>query len=197
MKIILFRHGEKQESASTDSNVRRSVCLSPVGISQIEALGGKLKLLFPELIGSDYIYSSPYTRTVQSAEIIRTILNIREIIPIQELEEFYPIDDYKQKKDYRQGLMKKALLNPEWIGPNGKSLKTSLDDFENFLRTISEQNIAIISTHGALIRNFVYKLSPELRPSDEEILHSGIKEGGYTLLELTNNVIKVIEFNIN
>ena len=197
MKIILFRHGEKQESTSTDTDVRRSVCLTPVGISQIEALGGKMKLLFPRLIGSEHIYSSPYTRTVQSAEIIRTILNIREIIPIQELEEFYPIDDYKQKKDYRQGLMKKALLNPEWIGPNGKSLKTSLDDFENFLRTISEQNIAIFSTHGALIRNFVYRLSPELRPSDEKILHCGINEGGYTLLELSNNVIKVIEFNIN
>lgn len=196
MKIILFRHGEKQESTSTETYVRRSVCLTPVGISQIETLGGKLKLLFPKLVGSEHIYSSPYTRTVQSAEIIRNILNIREIISIQELEEFYPIDDYRQKKDYRQGLMKKALINPEWIGPNGKSLKTTLDDFESFLRNIPELNIAIVSTHGALIRNLVYKLNPKLRPSDEEILHSGIKEGGYTLLEIVNNDIKVIEFNI-
>ena len=196
MKIILFRHGEKQESTSTDTEVRKSVCLTPVGISQIEALGGKLKLLFPKLIGSEHIYSSPYTRTIQSAEIVRNILNIREIIPVQALEEFYPIDDYKKKKDYRQGLMKKALINPEWIGPNGKSLKTTLDDFESFLRNIPELNIAIVSTHGALIRNLVYKLNPKLRPSDEEILHSGIKEGGYTLLEIVNNDIKVIEFNI-
>ena len=152
MKIILFRHGEKQESTSTDTEVRKSVCLTPVGISQIEALGGKLKLLFPKLIGSEHIYSSPYTRTIQSAEIVRNILNIREIIPVQALEEFYPIDDYKKKKDYRQGLMKKALINPEWIGPNGKSLKTTLDDFESFLRNIPELNIAIVSTHGALIR---------------------------------------------
>lgn len=196
MKIILFRHGEKQKSDSTDTNIRRSVCLTPKGISQIEALGRRLKLLFPKIIGNDYIYSSPYTRTVQSAEIIRSILNIREIIPVKELEEFYPIDDYKMDRKYRQGLMEKALINPEWIGPNGKSLHKSLNDFENFLKNIPESNIAIVSTHGALIRNLVYRLSPELRPSDDEILHSGIKEGGYTLLEIVNNDIKVIEFNI-
>jgi broad specificity phosphatase PhoE len=196
MKIILFRHGEKQKSESTDDNIRRSVCLTPKGIKQIKALGEHLKTQFPKTFGIDCIYTSPFTRTVQSAEIIREILSIKEIIPVQELEEFYPIDDYTMEKEYRQELMKKALINPEWIGPNGKSLKTSLDEFESFLRNVPASNIAIVSSHGALIRNLVYRLSPELRPPDEEIVHSGIKEGGYTLLEVKNNVIKVVEFNI-
>jgi len=34
MKIILFRLGEKQKSDSTETSIRRSVCLTPKGISQ-------------------------------------------------------------------------------------------------------------------------------------------------------------------
>lgn len=197
MKIILFRHGEKQKSDSKDKNVRRSVCLTPEGITQIQVLGVKLKERFPELIGIPIIYSSPYTRTIQSAEIVRGILDIKEIVAFQELQEFYPIDEYDKPKDFRQGLMKKALINPEWIGPNGRSLNNKLDDFENFLLTLPESDISLVSTHGALIRNFGYRLSPELRPTDEEILHSTIMEGGYTLIERSNKVLKLCEFNVD
>lgn len=195
MKIILFRHGEKQKSDSKDKNVRRSVCLTPKGINQIKTLGGRLMERFPELIGITNIFSSPYPRSIQSAEIVRGILDIKEIVPIQELQEFYPIDEYDQPKEYRQGLMNKALINSEWIGPNGKSLMNSLDNFENFLLKIPESNITLISSHGALIRNLAYRLSPELRPNNEEILTSTIIEGGYTLLERSNNVLKLCEFN--
>ncbi len=67
---------------------------------------------------------------------------------------------------------------------------------KNFLVNIPEANIAIVSTHGALVRNYVYRLSLEIQPYDREILHSGIKEGGYTFLEILNNDTKVIVFNI-
>lgn len=197
MKIILFRHGEKQKSDSTDNNIRRSVCLTPKGISQIKTLGVNLEKKYPALKKLESIYSSPFTRTIQSAEIIREILDIKEIIPIQELEEFYPIDDYTKEKDYRQGLMKKALINPTWVGPNGKSLKNTLDKLTTFLLNLPEADYAVISTHGALIRTLAYSLSPKLRPPDDEIVHSGIKEGGYTVIERVDNKFKLIEFDKN
>ncbi|MBN1915675.1 hypothetical protein JW796_01600 [Candidatus Dojkabacteria bacterium] len=57
----------------------------------------------------------------------------------------------------------------------------------------SLENI-LISTHGGLIGNLIYRIDESYRPSGEEIMDSTIAEGGYTMLEYGDK-LKVIEFD--
>jgi broad specificity phosphatase PhoE len=196
MRIILFRHGQKQKSDSNLTHERRVVSLTPKGVEQIEQLAEKLKNDFPELVESKIIYSSPLPRTVQSAEIVRSTLKIKEIISAQELEEYYAYNDYALDINERESLMERSMINPNWKPKGVVSLNTKLDTFEDFVKSLDNDSLILISTHGALIRNLVYRLAPEHRPPDNEILNAKIKEGGYTLLELKDDELKVIKFNV-
>lgn len=198
MKIILFRHGQKQKSDSTILEVRRSVCLTSKGITQIKSLSDNLRRDFSQLINSSKIYSSPYPRAIQSAEIVRSFLNISEIIAVPALSEYYAYNNYLPGTQ-REALMEKAMINPAWIPDDGsKSLDTALDEFVNFFDELAvqgDEDLVLISTHGALIRNLVYRISPEYRPSDSEILNAKIKEGGYTFLDYTDKKFQTIKFD--
>lgn len=70
MKIILFRHGEKQKVDSNNIDDKRNVKLTDLGIDQINKLGKVLSERFPLLNSSKMIYSSPYARAIQSGGLL-------------------------------------------------------------------------------------------------------------------------------
>jgi broad specificity phosphatase PhoE len=201
MKIILFRHGEKQHLDSALASDKSSVGLTDLGIIQINKLGNILKIRFPKLISSPVIYSSHYDRAIQSAEIIKSILDIKEIIIVPEFGEFNAYNNYQNPKSMREHLQATAMQNPDWISPETHvSLNHFISDFENKLREIYQQNpnnLILVSTHGAIIRNFIYALNSKFRPSNELILESKIHEGGYTVLNFDGQNFTVDQFDVH
>ena len=112
-QIILFRHGDKQKFSSSSNNSigDKYNSLTPEGINQITRLGSTLKHRFPDLKNNPYIFSSPFTRSLQSAEIVRHILNIDQILVYPNLAEFYPTTDFTQAKDIRDHLYAQSMID--------------------------------------------------------------------------------------
>lgn len=198
MKIFLFRHGNKQKSSSVDLDVKRAVSLSPLGIEQISKLADKLEKI-SELKKVKYIFSSPFPRTIQSAEIVRAKLKIDEIIADPRLSEYYAYNDYTKSKEYREDLHRKMLTNPKFLSPETKmTLQMYLDrTIEFFEEKFNEGHSTIlVSAHGALIRSFIYSIDSNIKPPDEIILESSIHEGGYTELDFDGKKFKLIKFDV-
>lgn len=201
MKIILFRHGEKQRIESTLLDDKSGVGLTDLGISQVSKLGQALTKNFPSLKSSSIIYSSPYHRAIQSAEIIKSILEIKEIIIVPEFSEFMAYTNYQNSREIRQHIQEMAMQNPNWIPPETKvSLNQTLSGFKLKMIEIYKQrhpDLILIATHGGIIRNFVYSLEPKFRPSDELIADSKIHEAGYTILNFDGQNFSVNQFDIH
>lgn len=201
MKIILFRHGEKQKVDSVKADDKRAVRLTDLGIEQITKLGNILRERFPDLESTEIIYSSAYTRAIQSAEIVQLILKIKNILLVSELGEFMATNNYLLSKEIREEMQEKAMKNPDWVSPDvGFSLNQKVSSFENKLKEIcqkSKTELVLVSTHGAIIRNTVYNLKPELRPNTEAIAGAKIHEAGYTVLDFDGDNFRVEEFDVH
>lgn len=201
MKIILFRHGEKEHIDSKLVFDKKSVHLTTLGVSQIEKLGHILAKRFPQLKSLPIIYSSLFTRSIQSAEIVKSILDIGKIIQVSEFGEFSAYNNYDNPKDIRDHLEQTALQNPNWVSPEtGTSLNQAISIFESKLKEVCQNSIddlVLISTHGKIIRSTVYSLEPKYRPSNELISSSKIHEAGYTIINFDGNNFSVDEFNVH
>jgi len=201
MKIILFRHGQKQKVDSIIADDKRAVKLTDFGIEQINQLGKTLEERFPKLKFSKNIYSSPYARTIQSGEIVKSILNIEKMILVPEFEEFYAFEDYSIKEEIRMKTQEKAMQNHDWISPDtGYSFNDVANKFKDKLKEIclnSENDLVLVSTHGGIVRNIVYDFEPKFRPSDELILDSKIHEAGYTIWNFDGKDFGVEEFDVH
>lgn len=201
MQIILFRHGEKQRPNLSIFSDIKDVYLTKTGIVQIEKLGQALRKKFPSLIASDIIYSSHYTRAVQSADIIKSILKIKKSEIVPEFGEFIAYTNYQNPYEIRQRIQEMAMQNPEWISPETKtSLNQFISSFQLKITEIYNQShldLILIATHGGIIRNFIYTLEPKFRPTDNLIAESKIHEGGYSVLDFDGQTFSVVEFDVH
>lgn len=198
MKIIIFRHGEKQTSDSQDLFTRRSVLLTKLGLEQIKSLGNKLRAMDLPLDKLKF-FSSPYPRAIQSAEIVRNILGVEEFFIEKSLEEFYGYDDYTRSQEERHEVMRQAMIDPDMIVPvEPNSLNKHLDRMEKFFEEQSNQGeeLLLCSAHGALIRNWAYRLDPNQKPAAEIIKKSSIKNGGYSVFEYGGTEFFLREFDL-
>ena len=199
MKIILFRHGEKQKTESKIVSDKNGVELTDLGISQITKLGNTLKQRFPTLNNFNNIYSSLYRRSIQSAEIVQKILGIVNLVSIPEFGEFNAYSNYLNPKEIREHIQTFALQNPDWIPPETNiSLNQAISGFESKIRQLCQQTsdeYLIISTHGGIIRNTVYSIEPKLRPNNDTIGFSKIHEAGCTLLNFDGQNFSVDQFD--
>ena len=202
-QIILFRHGDKQKISHITNNSigDKHNALTLEGIDQITKLGHTLQTRFPSLKNNPYIFSSPFTRSLQSAEIVRNILNIGQILVYPDLAEFYATTDFTQPKDVRERLYTQSMINPDWLPPQGKqTFNQAISKFKQTLIDIANQfpqPIILVSTHGGIVRNTVYSLNPSLKPSDKDIRDAKTALGGYTIFNLKNQVFTVDQFNIH
>jgi len=199
MKIILFRHGEKEANSDTNGDVS-IIHLTNNGINQVKKLGHVLAKKFPQLKNYPVIYSSIYARSIQSAQIVQSILNIKEIVQVPQFGEFIAYNNYKNPKEIREAIQLKAVQNPNWISPETHlSLSQNITIFTDKIKEIclkADNDFVLISTHGGIIRHTVYSLKPELRPSNDFIQQSKIHEAGYTILNYDGNNFSVDKFNI-
>lgn len=201
MKIILFRHGQKQRLESASFDDKNGVSLTDFGITQINKLGQTLAINFPSLKSSRFIYSSPYKRTLQSAEIVKSILNIKEIVIVPEFGELYAYTNFHDPLDFKKDFQARAMQNLDWVSPETHtSFKSLISNFLDKLKEISLNNsseIILVSTHGGIIRNTIYSLDPKTKPNNDVIEQSKIHEAGYTVLNFDGQNFTVDQFDVH
>lgn len=201
MKIILFRHGQKQQPDLSRHSDRKDVFLTPKGIDQITLLGKALKTRFPTLVSSKIIYSSHYSRAIQSADIIKSILNIKTSQVVPEFGEFMAYTNYQSPKEFRQQIQERAMQHPDWISPETKtSLNNVLSNFQKKLIEIykkSHPEFVLIASHGGIIRNFVYTLEPKFRPPKGHLETAKIHEAGYTIIDFDSQKFTLDQFDVH
>ena len=79
----------------------------------------------PKYKDLEYIHTSPFPRTIQTAEIVRNQLGVLELKPDIIFKEIYGIDDYEVPLDERRAAHRNAFLNPDNINPSGYSLSSA------------------------------------------------------------------------
>jgi broad specificity phosphatase PhoE len=200
MKFILTRHGQKQKVNTDSDALQNAAGLSEIGISQIEKLAQTLKIEFPDLLNQERIFASNLPRSVQSAEILRNILEIKKIQVETGLVEFYGTKKYSLPESEREELNKYAILNPDFVPVDvGISFNQELEIFEKTLRSIASsynQNHILIAGHSLISRYFIYKYAPELTPKPEEISETRLNAGSYSVVNFDGTTFKLEKFNI-
>ncbi len=199
MKIILFRHGEKETTSDPNGDIS-IIHLSNNGVNQVKKLSKVLSEKFTQLKNYPVIYSSLYARSIQSAQIVQSFLHIKEVVPVSEFGEFIAYNNYQNSKEIRESIQLQAVQNPNWISPEtNQSLSQNINFFTDKIRELcskSSGDFVLISTHGGIIRHTVYSLKPEYRPNNDFIQQSKIHEAGYTILDYDGNNFSVDEFNV-
>lgn len=198
MKILLFRHGEKQFSDSMIYAERYARLLTPKGIEQISKLGNRLSEM--DLPHEQLkFFSSPYPRAIQSAEIVRSILGLPEYKINKALEEFYGYDDYSLPQEERYEIMRSAMADPDKpVSVEPGSLNNHLDRLEGFFidKYQGDEKLLLCSAHGAIIRTWAYRLSPKVRPEPGVIKDAKIHNAGYTIVEYNGENFELKEFDV-
>lgn len=185
MKIILFRHGEKQ---ITDAPTDKNVCLTSKGIVQIETLAHNLHQHFPGLIGMPYIYASPYPRTIQSAEIVRRTLTIGEIQIMPHVKEIFAHADHAISKDTKKEMHRHALHHLDYINQSGYSYgqkaQQAMDFFTQFYAL--DTPYILIAAHGGIIRSIVLTITH--KKHTDGFLENAMPEGSYVVIQFDGTV---------
>ena len=200
MRFILTRHGEKQKIESPHYEDHFNAALSANGIGQIIQLGKFLKTEYPALTGQKYVYCSAMPRSIESAEVLRTVIGMREISVWKDIQEYFGTNDYSLSRDERRILHIEAIKDRNLIPTDvGKSLNQAISGFQKTLETIAKESAEeyiLIAGHGMINRYFIYTFAPELEPSPETTFEYGSKAGGYSLIEYNDGKFSLLEYNV-
>ena len=177
-ELIIVRHGQTQWNLEGRIQGTLDIELHPIGIQQAEALAARLaKEAF------NAIYSSDLKRAYQTAERIarktnHTIIThkglrernfgILQGLTASEIKERYP----EEWRHFRR-------WDPDYIFPNGESLREYYESGITCLEEIAQQHIGerlVIVTHGGILNGlFRYTLSiPFSSPSRFKRFNAGI-----------------------
>lgn len=201
MKIILFRHGEKQSKidGSTNITLNRSICLTDNGIKQIESLAELIATQYPEFSNSKILHTSPFPRCVQSAEIVRSRLNIKMLQPVLELSELYAFSDYKRPREVRLNMTFDAILDIDKVNETGYSFRSKVKELLEWIivQHKSGTELLLLSTHASLMTTLIIHLDPWLKGKViSETEPTQIPDASYILLEFIDKRFKLVETNI-
>ena len=156
MKVILVRHGNT-EANNTGVHQSSDTPLSKEGTLQSMALAKKLKG-----VAIDLIISSPYTRAMQTAEIMGRELkkpikyddSLAEIIRPKEFAG-KRVDDPEVEKIIKE--MEKHEKNMEWRYPGSENLKDFIIRVAGFVKRLEgmDYGTVLIITHSAVIKTII------------------------------------------
>ncbi len=158
MKILFIRHGEPNYSICDERGFkgqgRDMAPLTDLGIKQAE-LVSKDK----NLIGSEIIVSSPYTRALQTAAIISKNTAI-DLLVEMDLHEFIPDKTFNYKGETESHLLHKDFWDCRGTYPHGETRKwETIDEIITRVIPVIEKykchDKIIVVAHGGVIRRFI------------------------------------------
>lgn len=198
MKVYFVRHGESAHNAEKTYQPADSA-LSQKGIKQAEILANRFKS-----IPIDVIFSSPFERTKQTAEIIGKAIQ-KEVIYTELLQELRrpaavigkTQDDTEIQKIFR--IIDDHANDPDWHyaeEENFFDFKKRGEKFLQFLETRSEEHVACV-THGAIMRMIICVMMKNPTPEQFQKFWEFflVENTGITLCAKEEGVWRLITWN--
>jgi isoleucyl-tRNA synthetase len=171
-KFIFVRHGEAESNFQgiINSDVSKIIHLTEKGRSEVEETSTKIKKI-------DAIYTSPFTRTKETAEIIANKLGfdktkIKEDSRLRELD----FGDFNNKP-YEEYLEyeKKYIFSYDTKFPNGESYNDAKKRFGEFLYEIDSNHhneVILVTTHGMGLESVLAIIEGANLERSKEIIES-------------------------
>ncbi|WP_416828833.1 histidine phosphatase family protein [Ectobacillus polymachus] len=179
MKLVFIRHGQTNENAAHCYLGHYDAPLNETGREQLSQLAIQLKGKIP--IGKGKIYASDLARTMESAQIIGSALQLNPI-PVVALRELdfgeWDCKTYEMITEKEAERFETWIHNPFEISPpNGETLHQLGERFDTWLEEalLHTEETLIVVSHGGPIRWF---LSKWVRQDENEFWNvKGIKNG--------------------
>ncbi|MFX1512529.1 MAG: histidine phosphatase family protein [Promethearchaeota archaeon] len=181
-QIVLIRHGKVHRSKFHDE----IVSLSLQGAREILRLSNSGTLPTP-----DIIFSSPYLRARQTAEIIGN--NYKK--------EIHLVEDLKERKISTRALSDlefekceyKSWSDPHWYLPGGESLYQAQDRIIRCIKDLvssKEGKVLFIISHGTVLSLFLAFI---LGTYPQERFHDEILPGARAIIECDDQEFKIVK----
>lgn len=160
MKLIFIRHGQTDENAAHCYLGHYDASLNETGREQLIELATQLK---HSILTNGILYSSDLSRTMESAQIIGSALQL-EPIPVFALRELdfgdWDCKTYETITEKEAERFEKWIYNPfEMNPPNGETLHQLGIRFDRWLNEtlLHTYETIIVVSHGGPIRWFLSK----------------------------------------
>ncbi len=200
MKIYLVRHGETNLNAK-DVYQFPDTLLSKTGLKQSKSLANRFKN-----IKVDKIFSSPYKRTIQTAEMIKDITG-KDIEYVEDLKELTKPSQMigKKYKDPEIERIKEEIAshtnNPMWHYSDEENFFDLVGRAKRIIKMLEDMeygDVVLVMHEGIMkvlisVLIFGNNITPEL--FDKIYFFLRIKNTGITVLELNNGDFKLITWN--
>ena len=186
--FFLVRHGNKP-------NIAGDPRLSNLGIQQTQ-----ITALYLKDKSITQIYSSPFKRTQETAQVIAAKLTIEKVQIDDRLKErFNWGNDPSQTFDQFMEEWKKTTINRDYTPPKGDSSQDAgkrLKDIVDKLKDNNNENILLV-THGGVIVDLLRNLFDDeyLKSFSPNFLNAGIGECSITQLTAQNGKYVLKEFD--
>lgn len=200
MKIYLVRHGETDLNAK-DIYQSPQTLLSKTGLKQSSFLANRFKK-----IKIDKIFSSPFERTKQTAQMIKKVTG-KEIEYVNDLRELTKPSQFvgKSYTDSETERIKKEIAShmddPLWHYSDEENFFDLVNRAKKIIKMLDDLEYAdiLLVTHEGfmkvLISTLIFEdiITPEL--FDKIYYFLRIKNTGITVLDLKNGDFKLITWN--
>ncbi len=201
MKLYLIRHGKTLHNVENRHQDETSELL-PDSLNEVSILASKLKAL-----DAQAIISSPFGRTVKTAEIINEVLNLPFEIDDSLKEIKRPtVVEGRLKTDEEviqiKNLMFENRANKEWHHSDEENFYDLKDRVLGFVKRMEDASFdkVLVVTHNAIIKTIVMLVlfGEDL---DVETFHkfynkTSISNGGLVTCEYKNGDWKLKNFNV-
>jgi broad specificity phosphatase PhoE len=164
--IFLCRHGAVDNPKDVLYGRLPGFHLSSEGKNQAVSLGEQLKKF-----NIAAIYSSPLTRTIETGQIISTILGIDHVTCDNRLEEIK--SPYEGKPNAWVDRKVNTFYTPEYLALGGESLETIFERMDSFVQEAAKRytgSFVVAVSHGdpIMIVNALYQGKPHTSASVRE-----------------------------
>lgn len=192
MKVYFTRHAQKDNSAKFSTEDHLSRHLTSVGMQQSKLLGIRLK---EEEITK--VITSNMPRSIETAEIIASILEVEIINRALELREADPclIPNHPERDEIKI----KCWANWDYKPDHGESYNEGRQRFKKYFweltEKLEEKDKILIVTHGRVLRLFL----SEYLENGTEIIKTLYSCAALTLADVDtyNKKMKILYYNDN
>lgn len=199
MYLYVIRHGETEWNRLLKLQGRTDIPLNDNGIKMAHKTSEGLKD-----VNFTKIYSSPLSRAVTTANIIKRDRNIPVITDERIIEIGFGVNEgceYDKNKPDKYPELAKFFREPDVYIPaeGGESIehlkKRTADFLEYIMETYGETDeVILLSGHGAVIRGI---MSYVKGTSVKDFWRGGVQSNcGVTILEIRNNSIDILSENV-
>ncbi len=154
--LLIIRHGEKENTAESNYNIRKQLRLTEHGEQQAFATGQYLKGHYPTI---KTVYASDFPRCIQTAITIKRLLGIKSTVQIEPLLGEHCFVCENVSNEQMKSLKRNSICDTTYKSDSGESVFDSSERFykalEQIAETMREEEVVAVVTHARVFQNYL------------------------------------------